>query len=169
MLVIPYIIMISISSSQSTTYTTEEENSLRSTFHEVIRDSNDNNGNILETSDVPISSAQPTKTPDVPLKGRRKCLNPTSLRGQGQTGQRRQKNNIKAIDRISHGSIKRLARRAGVRRISGDMYCEAKIALQIFVKKVLRDAVIYTEHGKRRTVTELDIKYALKRQGITFY
>ena len=32
-------------------------------------------------------------------------------------------------------------------------------------RKVLRDAVTYTEHAKRKTVTAMDVVYALKRQG----
>merc|ERR1712000_84880 len=34
---------------------------------------------------------------------------------------------------------------------------------------VIRDAVTYTEHAKRKTVTSLDVVYALKRQGRTLY
>ena len=34
---------------------------------------------------------------------------------------------------------------------------------------VIRDAVTYTEHAKRKTVTAMDVVYALKRQGRTLY
>jgi hypothetical protein len=34
---------------------------------------------------------------------------------------------------------------------------------------VIRDSVTYTEHSKRKTVTALDVVYALKRQGRTLY
>ncbi|CAG8466276.1 7485_t:CDS:2 [Scutellospora calospora] len=54
-------------------------------------------------------------------------------------------------------AIRRLARRGGVKRISGLIYEET------------RDAVTYTEHAKRKTVTSLDVVYALKRQGRTLY
>ncbi|KAL6655077.1 hypothetical protein ACP70R_005903 [Stipagrostis hirtigluma subsp. patula] len=36
-------------------------------------------------------------------------------------------------------------------------------------RKVLRDAVTYTEHACRKTVTAMDVVYALKRQGRTLY
>jgi hypothetical protein len=36
---------------------------------------------------------------------------------------------------------------------------------QIFLENTVRDAVTYTEHAKRKTVTSLDVVYALKRQG----
>uniref|UniRef100_A0A0D3G8R6 Histone H4 n=1 Tax=Oryza barthii TaxID=65489 RepID=A0A0D3G8R6_9ORYZ len=34
---------------------------------------------------------------------------------------------------------------------------------------VIRDAVTYTEHARRKTVTAMDVVYALKRQGRTLY
>ena len=34
---------------------------------------------------------------------------------------------------------------------------------------MIRDAVTYTEHAKRKTVTAMDVVYALKRQGRTLY
>ncbi|PWA70389.1 Histone H4 [Artemisia annua] len=36
-------------------------------------------------------------------------------------------------------------------------------------RKVIRDAVTYTEHARRKTVTAMDVVYALKRQGRTLY
>ena len=33
----------------------------------------------------------------------------------------------------------------------------------------VKDAVTYTEHSRRKTVTALDVVYALKRQGKTIY
>ena len=40
---------------------------------------------------------------------------------------------------------------------------------QIFLENVIRDSVTYTEHSKRKTVTALDVVYALKRSGRTLY
>ena len=37
------------------------------------------------------------------------------------------------------------------------------------LENVIRDAVTYTEHARRKTVTALDVVYALKRQGRTLY
>ncbi|XP_015259008.1 PREDICTED: histone H2A-like [Cyprinodon variegatus] len=39
----------------------------------------------------------------------------------------------------------------------------------VFLENVIRDAVTYTEHAKRKTVTAMDVVYALKRQGRTLY
>uniref|UniRef100_A0A2K5E8Q0 Histone H4 n=1 Tax=Aotus nancymaae TaxID=37293 RepID=A0A2K5E8Q0_AOTNA len=41
--------------------------------------------------------------------------------------------------------------------------------LKVFLENVIRDAVTYTEHAKRKTVTAMDVVYALKRQGRTLY
>ena len=43
------------------------------------------------------------------------------------------------------------------------------IIVQVFLENVIRDAVTYTEHAKRKTVTAMDVVYALKRQGRTLY
>ena len=46
---------------------------------------------------------------------------------------------------------------------------EIRDALKVFVQSVLRDAVAYTEHARRKTVTALDVVHALKRQGRPLY
>ncbi|XP_016842410.1 histone H4 [Nasonia vitripennis] len=70
---------------------------------------------------------------------------------------------------ITKPDIRRLARRGGVNRISGLIYEEARAILRVFLENVIRDAAIYSEHGKRKIVTALDVVYALKRQGRTIY
>uniref|UniRef100_M8CLV9 Histone H4 n=1 Tax=Aegilops tauschii TaxID=37682 RepID=M8CLV9_AEGTA len=63
--------------------------------------------------------------------------------------------------------VRRLARRGGVKRISGLIYEETRGVLKIFLENVIRDAVTYTEHARRKTVTGVDVVDALKRQGRT--
>ncbi|CAG5926540.1 unnamed protein product [Menidia menidia] len=46
---------------------------------------------------------------------------------------------------------------------------ETRGVLKVFLENVIRDAVTYTEHAKRKTVTAMDVVYALKRQGRTLY
>merc|ERR1712014_246869 len=46
---------------------------------------------------------------------------------------------------------------------------ETRAVLRSFLENVIRDSVVYTEHAKRKTVTALDVVYALKRQGRTLY
>lgn len=73
------------------------------------------------------------------------------------------------IQGITKPAIRRLARRGGVKRISAMIYEETRGVLKSFLESVIRDAVTYTEHAKRKTVTSLDVVYALKRQGRTLY
>lgn len=56
-----------------------------------------------------------------------------------------------------------------MKRISGLIYEETRGVLKIFLENVIRDSVTYTEHAKRKTVTALDVVYALKRSGRTLY
>ena len=58
---------------------------------------------------------------------------------------------------ITKPAIRRLARRGGVKRISGLIYEETRGVLKVFLENVIRDAVTYTEHAKRKTVTSLDV------------
>ena len=48
----------------------------------------------------------------------------------------------------------------GVKRISGLIYEETRGVLKVFLESVIRDAVTYTEHAKRKTVTAMDVVYA---------
>ncbi|XP_033934007.1 histone H4-like, partial [Pseudochaenichthys georgianus] len=73
------------------------------------------------------------------------------------------------IQGITKPAIRRLARRGGVKRISGLIYEETRGVLKVFLENVIRDAVTYTEHAKKKTVTAMDVVYALKRQGRTLY
>ncbi len=65
--------------------------------------------------------------------------------------------------------IRRLARRGGVKRISGLIYEVIRGVLKVYLENVIRDAVIYTELAKRKTTTVMDVVYAVKRNGRTLY
>ena len=102
-------------------------------------------------------------------------LNNMSGRGKGGKGlgkgggDRHRKTFKEAITGVTKPALRRLARRGGVKRISGQIYHECRGALRTFLEKVLRDATTYTEHAHRKTVTAMDVIYALKRHGRTIY
>jgi histone H4 len=73
------------------------------------------------------------------------------------------------LEGITKPAIRRLARRGGVKRMSGLIYGETRVALKDFLVKVIRDAVTYSEYAKRDYVTAMDVLYALKRQNRTLY
>ena len=89
----------------------------------------------------------------------------------GKAGAKRiNQKSIKAtIMGVTKPAIRRLARRGGVKRISSYIYEETRAVLRSFLENVIRDSVTYTEHARRKTVTAMDVVYALKRQGRTLY
>jgi histone H4 len=91
-------------------------------------------------------------------------------KGLGKGGAKRFRKSGKSnIEGITKPSLRRLARRGGVKRISGTIYQESRGVIKSFLENVIRDAVTYTEYSRRKTVTALDVVYALKRQGRTIY
>ena len=91
-------------------------------------------------------------------------------KGLGKSGAKRHRKVMRDnIQGITKPAIRRLARRGGVKRISGMMYEETRAVLKTFLMNVVKDSVTYTEHARRKTVTALDVVYALKRQGKTLY
>ncbi len=90
--------------------------------------------------------------------------------GLGKGGAKRHRKVLRDnIQGITKPAIRRLARRGGVKRISGLIYEEIRGVLKVFLVHILHDSTTYTEHAKRKTVTAMDVVYALKRQGRTLY
>ena len=73
------------------------------------------------------------------------------------------KPNKASIEGITKPAIRRLARRGGVKRISSFLYDDSRYALKSFLDNVVRDAITYTIHARRKTVTVMDVVYSLKR------
>jgi len=93
-----------------------------------------------------------------------------SGKGYGKIGAKRLRKSTKeVILGITKPAIRRLARRGGVKRISALIYDETRNVLKIFLENIIKDAVTYTEHARRKTVIAMDVVYALKRQGRTLY
>ena len=85
-------------------------------------------------------------------------------KGLGKGGAKRHRKVLRDnIQGITKPAIRRLARRGGVKRISGLIYEETRGVLKVFLENVIRDSVTYTEHARRKTVTAMDVVYALKR------
>lgn len=70
---------------------------------------------------------------------------------------------------ITNGSIRRLARRGGVKRISLASHEGIRDYINDFLERVVRDSLTYAEHGKRLTITAMDVVYALKKNGRVIY
>jgi histone H4 len=70
---------------------------------------------------------------------------------------------------VSQGSIRRLARRAGVKRISTPVYADIRSVLHTFVETTVKHATALTEYRKAKTVAAADIISALRKQGKSLY
>ena len=90
--------------------------------------------------------------------------------GKGKGGTKRHRLVLRDnISGITKPAIRRLARRGGIKRVSGQVYEETRSVLRIFLENIIEDAVTYTDHAKRSTVTSMDVVYALKRNGRSLY
>ena len=90
--------------------------------------------------------------------------------GLGKGGAVRHRKVIRdSILGITKPAIRRLARRGGVKRIDGMIYEEIRGVLRQFLTNQIKCASTYTEHARRKTVTAMDVVYALKRNGRTLY
>ena len=77
-------------------------------------------------------------------------------KGFGKEGAERHRKILRDnIQDITKPAIRKLARRGGVKRISGLIYEETRGVLKSFLENVIRDAVTY--------ITAMDVVYALKR------
>lgn len=70
---------------------------------------------------------------------------------------------------LTRPSIRRLARRGGVKRLSADVYDHMREICKIYLENILQRTIIYTEHARRKTISVLDIIYALKCVGYPLY
>ncbi|KAH8045015.1 hypothetical protein JL722_14412 [Aureococcus anophagefferens] len=87
-------------------------------------------------------------------------------KGLGKGGAKRHRKVLRDnIQGITKPAIRRLARRGGVKRISGLIYEETRGVLKVFLENVIRDSVTYTEHARRKTVTAMDVR---RRRGRRF-
>lgn len=69
------------------------------------------------------------------------------------------------IQGITKPAIRRLARRGGVKRISGDIYENTRIVLRAYLEPRIKRALLYTQHAGRKTCTLDDMLHGLKSCG----
>ena len=66
---------------------------------------------------------------------------------------------------ISRPAIRRLGKKGGVSQMASTVCDDVREAIMEHIETVLKDALLYSEHANRKTVTMADVSYALKRQG----
>ena len=70
---------------------------------------------------------------------------------------------------FTSSAMRRIARRGGVKRLARLTYEEVRGVVHDFVKKLVSDAMVFTEHRRASTVVAMDVVHALKRQGRQIY
>lgn len=94
------------------------------------------------------------------------------MAGKGKVGRRSiKRTEMKKTERttLTRGGIRRLARRGGIRRVSDGVYSEVRDFVDYFLNVIVKDAAVFAEHAKRKTITAMDVVYALKRSGRSLY
>lgn len=79
---------------------------------------------------------------------------------------RHRKGQTRDIEAIKNPTIKRLAQRAGVKRVREEIYDAMRAYIRAFLVKTLNDTLLVTGHARRRTVTHRDVIYALRNRGM---
>lgn len=114
----------------------------------------------------------------VTLKSRTRHISGTPLRSITPTKPRtlfsstsfpKRHRRILKTNNLSTGTVKRLARRGGCKRIASDVKHDVNSCLRSFLYNIISSAVVYTDYAKRRTVTLQDVNMALKMHGKTLY
>jgi histone H3 len=90
-----------------------------------------------------------------------------------------QKNNVSSSVKVKHRRIlrdnihgitkpalQRLCHRAGIKRISDDIYTSLRDNIKVYMEDILRKVVVFTEREQRRTVKVKDLEAALNMMGI---
>jgi histone H4 len=98
------------------------------------------------------------------------CKGLGKAKGLGRAGLRRARHAADVGEAaLTRCSVRRLARRAGVKRLGTGVVDAAPAVLRSWLGRMLRDAAALAEHGRRHTVTVGDVLLALKRNGVTLY
>ncbi|KAK4618232.1 Histone H4 [Fulvia fulva] len=87
----------------------------------------------------------------------------------GKTPKRHRKILRDNIQGVTKGDIRRLARRGGVKRISGQIYDETRSVLRIRLTDILKDICAVVESCGRKTVCVTDVVFVLNRLGRPIY
>jgi histone H4 len=76
---------------------------------------------------------------------------------------------VGALLGVTKPAIRRLARRAGIKRISGLTYESVRSLTKRFLERVVKDALTYTDHANRKTMSVRDALYAIRKNGQILY
>ncbi len=71
-----------------------------------------------------------------------------------------------SVQGITKPALKRICRRAGVKRISGSMYEEMRGVMKVFMENILKTSIIFMEHSRRKTLLIEDLDISMESQNV---
>mmetsp|Transcript_14110 Transcript_14110/g.34396 ORF Transcript_14110/g.34396 Transcript_14110/m.34396 type:complete len:96 (-) Transcript_14110:9-296(-) len=75
----------------------------------------------------------------------------------------------KACFFISKNSIKRLARKSGIKRLSKSSYIDVNTYLYELLTHLIKDILIFCMYDKRKIINATDVIFSIKRNGSIYY
>ena len=86
--------------------------------------------------------------------------------GAGKAGAKRHKKMFaNSIKGITKPALRRLARRAGCKRVSAQIFESARDVCKAFCESVVFYALMYKDCFKRSTISLKDVNFALRKRG----
>jgi len=70
------------------------------------------------------------------------------------------------ISGLTKPAFRRILHRAGVKRVSGLIYEELRGITKVWLEKIIKDMIIFTEHSRRKTAMLEDLEGSLSNNGI---
>ncbi|GAB7361588.1 hypothetical protein MBLNU230_g1640t1 [Neophaeotheca triangularis] len=127
-------------------------------------------GQSQTSSGAPASSARPFKTFAPSSRPGASGVGGKGLGlGKSKTAKRHRKILRDNIQGVTRGDIRRMARRGGVKRISGMIYGDIRQALKERLELLLKDICAVVESANRKTVCTTDVIFTLRRLGNPIY
>lgn len=81
----------------------------------------------------------------------------------------RNKRARRSTEALTDIALKRLAHRAGIKRLMRGVFAEMRLAIHSFVDDISKDAVLMADCAKRRTISASDFLRSLRRRGRPVY
>jgi histone H4 len=124
------------------------------------------------TTTAPKEQVTPPRTarkPTVPPTPKKPPKSVVRYGGKSTGGKGSMHWHVPSRAEITKPAIHRIARRAEVRRISGDLYDITREELNAFLQNLIEKAFLLTDSNRRKTVSSLDVKHALETIGAPHY
>lgn len=151
---------------------TGEDNESQQSADAAVMKAPENMADVDLSDDEALAAKAPEKVPKAVSKSAPKPE--AAGRGMGKGGKhmeqlRHRRSKRELSEGLTKPAVRRLIRRAGGKRMAGDVHNRSVKEAEAFLDDVLSKAITMCEHARRRTVTVGDIVHALRMNGRTLY